>query len=72
MHKDITIETSAGVEYKIHKTKLTNFVNPVLRRIQFWTNKPYVISSNFSEDYNVFLGYGFNRMETIKKVDDNK
>ena len=30
----------------MHRTPLKCFINPILRAIQFWTDKPFVIYSN--------------------------
>ena len=47
----------------IHKTRLKVTINPVLRFIQFWTNKPFVIISNceFKNNMPIFLNYSFER-----------
>jgi hypothetical protein len=53
-----------GVEYKSHKTKLKRFVNPILRKIQFFTDRPWVIASQFliiDSDYYL-VGYSFERV----------
>ena len=58
----------------MHRTPLKRLVNPVLRRIQFWTMKPYVIASNTvfdTEGKPHFRGYSICRVEYMKgKVDE--
>lgn len=58
-------------KYKIwmHRTPLKLVINPILRFIQFWTMKPYVISSitKFDNDKPHFIKYGFSRVEYIKE-----
>jgi hypothetical protein len=44
----------------IHSTRLKRIVNPVLRKLQFWTDKPFVIYSTFENDK--FIRYGFGRV----------
>ncbi len=48
----------------IHKTKLKCIVNPILRKIQWFAEYPFVIVSHF--DNGFFIGYGFKRMKLIK------
>jgi len=62
-----------------HKTKLKLIVNPVLRKLQFWTNKPYVICSitdfEFPESnltskpsaVPIFRKYGFKPIRYFRK-----
>lgn len=52
----------------MHRTPLKCFVNPILRAIQFWTDKPYVIYSNCEkiEEKWHFKKYGFGRIKYIK------
>ena len=56
----------------MHKTPLKCLVNPILRFIQFWTDRPFVIYSNveFIEMDFVrtphFLGYGFGKVKYLK------
>ena len=56
----------------MHRTPLKCFINPILRKIQFWTDKPFVIYSNteFFEMNFVktphFIGYGFGRIKYKK------
>jgi len=60
----ISTEVFKGVEYKQHKTKLKCFVNPILRKIQFFTDRPWVIASQFliiDSDYYL-VGYSFERV----------
>lgn len=48
----------------IHSTPLKRVINPILRTIQFYTNKPYVIASmtEFENDIPKFGGYVFKRV----------
>lgn len=58
-------------EFELHKTWFKCFFNPILRRIQFWTDRPYVIYSNVSFDEVggiKVLGYGFGRVKYSIKV----
>lgn len=50
-----------------HKTLLKCTVNPILRCLQFWTWKPYVIYSRFDIEREKFLGYGFGRITYFLK-----
>ena len=52
-----------------HRSPLKCTVNPVLRFIQFWTNKPYVISSVCGKcpvNGYYFIKYRFMRVELLK------
>ena len=51
---------------KNHKTLLKCTINPILRILQFWTDRPYVIYSNFDIEKDKFLGYGFGRIKHIR------
>lgn len=50
-------------------------INPVLRAIQFWTDRPYVIYSKcsfykldeFAGNPPRLLGYGFGRVQRLKE-----
>lgn len=68
-----------GDEKLTHRTLLKIFVNPILRFIQFWTDRPYVITSNIDFGYFVepdtrklkiikprFISYGFSRVKYYK------
>lgn len=59
-----------GKKYLQHKTKLKCFINPILRKIQFFTMKPFVISSKFEKINGewFFLGYGFQRVRYYKET----
>ena len=53
----------------VHKTKLKCFINPLLRCIQCFTDRPYVITSMISRDNNecyLFEGYTFKRVKYIR------
>lgn len=47
-----------------HRTPLKCIVNPILRRIQFWTDRPWVITSLMKEvdDRLTFVRYEFHRV----------
>lgn len=51
-----------------HSTPLKCIVNPVLRKLQFWTWKPYVISSmtEFIDGKPHFIRYVFQRVRYFK------
>lgn len=51
-----------------HKTKLKLFINPMLRKLQFFTNKPYVIASYFEN--NKFIKYQFKRVRYFKTIEE--
>lgn len=59
----------------MHRTPLKCFVNPILRKLQFWTDKPFVIYSKVEWDNDIvskserkprFVGYGFGRINYFK------
>lgn len=52
-----------------HRTWLKCIVNPILRFIQFWTDKPYVIASitEFKDGLPYFKHYSFERVKYSKK-----
>ncbi len=50
--------------HKIHRTKLKLTINPILRKIQFWTNEPYVIASKFNN--GEFVSYTIQRVKYSK------
>ena len=55
----------------IHSTRLKRIINPILRKIQFWTFRPYVIVSIFEKDENknfIFKKYGFKSIHHISKL----
>jgi len=51
----------------IHRTPLKCILNPILRKVQFWTDHPYVIYSDVEIEDNVphFLGYGIGKIKII-------
>lgn len=52
-----------------HRSPIKLLLNPILRKIQFFTNKPYVIASDTGFDINgkpYFIKYKFMRVEYIK------
>lgn len=53
---------------KTHRTLLKITVNPILRLLQFWTWKPYVIGSIMDEVNGewIFLRYTFSRVRYFK------
>ena len=58
-------------KYKIwmHRTPLKKVLNPILRLVQLWSIKPYVIASKtiFVNDKPHFSGYSFCRVEYVKE-----
>lgn len=52
-----------------HKPMIKRICNPILRIIQFWTDRPYVIVSytEFIRGYPNFLKYGINKIKLIKE-----
>lgn len=50
-----------------HKTKLKCTINPILRKIQFFTDKPWVIASlvEFKNKKPVFLGYRLRKLKAL-------
>lgn len=52
-----------------HRTPLKCFLNPILRKLQFWTDEPYVISSvvNFKNDIPYFEKYTLARVKYERK-----
>ena len=53
----------------IHRTPLKVIVNPILRFLQFWTKRPFVIASDTEFDKNGkphFLNYCFARIKKMK------
>lgn len=57
-----------------HRSKLKLFLNPILRKIQFWTNTPYVIASDVFFVHHakhgkipVFIKYKFCRVQYYKE-----
>ena len=53
----------------IHSTRLKRIVNPVLRKLQFWTRRPFLIYSVIEIENNKFLYYGFGRVK-MKDLDN--
>lgn len=51
----------------VHRTLLKIIVNPILRSIQRWTDRPYVISSVFVK--GVFVRYSVQRVKYIGPAD---
>lgn len=54
--------------YWCHRTRLKCIINPILRFLQFWTDKPYVIASmtNFKDDLPYFSHYTMQRKKKLK------
>lgn len=48
----------------LHRTWFKCLLNPILRKLQFWTDRPYVIVSRI-EDKEV-VGYGFQRTRLMR------
>lgn len=53
----------------MHRPKFKVILNPILRKLQFFTKKPWVIVSyvDMSNDIPVFKGYGLERVECTGK-----
>lgn len=51
--------------HRVHKTRLKLIINPLLRKIQYWTDKPYVIASSFN-DKKEFVTYIVHRVQYYK------
>lgn len=52
----------------IHRPKLKLIINPILRKLQFFTKRPFVIDSIVAFDDNgapEFIKYGFHRHEKL-------
>lgn len=48
--------------YRVHKTWSKCLINPVLRKIQFWTDKPFVIASKITDEHE-FVRYAIKRVQ---------
>lgn len=64
-----------------HKTPLKLFLNPILRKLQFWTKEPYVIASltDWEEDAGevhdwipVFIRYEFIPVRYFKNAKERE
>lgn len=59
-----------NLEYNcwMHRTPLKYLVNPILRKLQFWTDKPFVIYSDCEKVNGSwhFKRYGFGRVKYLK------
>ena len=51
--------------YKVHRSRIKCIINPVLRKLQYYTNKPYVIAS-FITDKGEFSHYVVKRVEYVR------
>ena len=53
-----------------HKTPLKCLINPILRKIQFWTKKPLVIASKTDIVNNIphFRGYVLTRVGYLDNI----
>lgn len=52
----------------MHRPLLKVIVNPVLRKLQFWTDRPWVITSICDRDESgkyYFKRYGFDRVKCL-------
>lgn len=45
-----------------HKHPIKMIINPILRKVQWFTNKPFVIASKFNNEKTVFEGFVFMRV----------
>lgn len=55
--------------YTIHSTRLNRVVNPILRKIQFKTDTPFVIASVFNDEKTEFSHYTIRRIKYDRGVD---
>lgn len=51
-----------------HKTPLKLFLNPILRKLQWFTNRPYVIASYIEN--GEFVEYKFKRVRYFKTIEE--
>lgn len=58
----------------LHRTPLKCILNPILRKVQFWTDHPYVIYSDVEIKDNVphFLGYGIAKIKLMANYAGSK
>ena len=59
----------------MHRTPLKCFINPILRKIQFWTKEPLVICSKTDFDENCiphFKGYGMVKTRVMTAQEYNE
>ena len=59
----------------MHKSPVKLLLNPILRKIQFWTKEPLVICSNTDFDENGvphFKGYGLIRTRVMTAQEYNE
>jgi len=54
--------------FKVHRSTLKLTVNPILRKLQFFTNKPFVIASKFEN--GLFVKYKFMRVRYFKNNEE--
>ena len=69
MNKDIYFFYDKKHKTWRHRSPIKLIVNPILRKLQFWTDKPLVICTytEFINDRPHFLSYGFKRIKYLKK-----
>lgn len=60
---------SCGDGIYMHRTPIKLAINPLLRRIQFWTDYPFVIASRtvFVDELPHFCGYELTRVKWREK-----
>lgn len=51
----------------MHKHPIKLLLNPLLRKIQFYTDNPYVIASRLSSDLSKFQGFEIKRVKYYNK-----
>lgn len=54
-----------GKKFMVHRAPFKVIINPILRFIQFYTDRPFVIASEFSKDFKQFHGY---KLKAIKRI----
>ena len=52
----------AALEFR-HSPWFKRILNPILRKLQVWTDRPYVICSIFDDELTMLISYQFRRME---------
>lgn len=59
--------------YWMHRPRIKCIINPILRKLQFWTRKPYVIASitEFKDGVPYFVRYSFTRVAYIRAFRNN-
>ncbi len=56
--------------HRVHKSWSKCIINPVLRKLQFWTDKPFVIASKITNDHE-FVRYTIKRVKLLSTTNIN-